>query len=537
MLVLFFSVGLFSFKTNSSLAGFDTLRGITNVKVSNITQTSATVTYNTNTAQQTILSCNSCGTHNEYIARTAHSFNISNLSPGTEYSFFILFANDSGSGNAEAHYFKTLLNLTRINLPTLTIADHTKPVILSINISQVATSSARINWTTDENSTSTVVLSGGSLSGSVITNAGQNSVTQHSVDLNNLNTRTAYTFTIKSKDASGNEIISSGHHFSTLNDPLELGNVSITEITSTGALIKWKTNRIATSRVMFPSGRTVENNDMVTAHNFNLTGLQPATTYRIRVESADSDLMQAYSTWFEFTTSTSGAGSAASYVNLTISNVRISNVSSTGARIAWTTNRNSNSHIDYYEKGTMNFGTADDENMVTQHALNLNNLKPDTLYSYRIESIDSDHGWAYSEMYEFQTDSAAADASSLDSTVGAGSQAADPALDQTDPFPMGGVDTSADGTGVAATADNSAGTPGLSNTSVSGNPPSNVNPKSWTEKAIALVNSGLAFVGIKGLPKFNLSLASIVSLFVAFIIILSFVIFIIIYFNVKKSKK
>ena len=205
--------------------------------------------------------------------------------------------------------FKTAngLTLTRIPTPTLTIIDHTKPVILSVNISNITTSSARINWETDENSSSTVVLSGGGLSGKVFTNASQSSVTQHSVDLTGLNTHTLYSFTVKSKDGFGNEITSSSSNFSTLNTPLTISNVSVTGISSTGARIKWITNRKSTSRVMYyinntNNGTTVKNDNAVTQHDFSLNELDPDTEYIFRAESADSDLVQAYSSWRVFRT-------------------------------------------------------------------------------------------------------------------------------------------------------------------------------------------------------------------------------------------
>ena len=290
------------------MANYDTQRGITNVQISNVTKNSARITFNTAISQKTSVICsNDCGRYSDSTAMAAHLFNIQNLSPGTEYSLSIIRDNDLDVINTEHYHFKTMLSLNSVTLPTLTIIDTTKPVISNIAVSQVTTSSARITWKTDENSSTTVVLSGGGQSGAVINNSNQSSVTLHSINLNNLSEYTIYSYIIKSKDGSGNEAVTASRSFSTLGIHPVISDVRISNINSTGARIRWTTNKDTTSRVMYTvkdtnNVKVVENSNAVTQHDFSLSGLEPDTKYVYQVESVDSDNIWAYGPTQEFKT-------------------------------------------------------------------------------------------------------------------------------------------------------------------------------------------------------------------------------------------
>ena len=88
------------------------------------------------------------------------------------------------------------------------------PVISSVSSSNIAPNSATITCTTDEPSTSQVEY-GPTTAYGYQTSINLTLVTSHSVNLNGLSPGTLYHYRVKSKDAAGNEAISSDYTFTT----------------------------------------------------------------------------------------------------------------------------------------------------------------------------------------------------------------------------------------------------------------------------------------------------------------------------------
>ncbi|MEK7635478.1 MAG: fibronectin type III domain-containing protein [Patescibacteria group bacterium] len=99
--------------------------------------------------------------------------------------------------------------------------DVTAPVISNVQSSNVGTNSATITWSTDEQSTSQVQYNKtGSFVSDCATNndcttLDSNPVTSHTVNLSNLDSGATYYYRVRSKDAAGNEAISSNYTFTT----------------------------------------------------------------------------------------------------------------------------------------------------------------------------------------------------------------------------------------------------------------------------------------------------------------------------------
>ena len=96
--------------------------------------------------------------------------------------------------------------------------DLTPPVISNIQASDLTSSSATITWTTDEVSDSQVEY-GKSTSYGNVTSIGSPLVTAHNVSLSGLDAQTTYNYRVRSKDAAGNQAVSSNQTFITAAPP------------------------------------------------------------------------------------------------------------------------------------------------------------------------------------------------------------------------------------------------------------------------------------------------------------------------------
>ncbi|PIR70486.1 MAG: hypothetical protein COU46_01270 [Candidatus Niyogibacteria bacterium CG10_big_fil_rev_8_21_14_0_10_42_19] len=94
-------------------------------------------------------------------------------------------------------------------------ADNIAPAILSITVTNATTTSATINWTTDEPATSKVYYLTTTPLSLPLVRSTIALVTSHSVDLTDLTASSTYYFILESADASGNTATSSESSFNT----------------------------------------------------------------------------------------------------------------------------------------------------------------------------------------------------------------------------------------------------------------------------------------------------------------------------------
>ncbi len=291
---------------------------ISAINVTNVTGTSATINWTTNESANskvyysTVSGVNTSTTTSvsDNALVTAHSIVLSNLSANTTY-YFIVSSQDASANvgiSAESSLFTSV-----------SVGDTTAPIISGVTTNSVTSSSAGINWTTNENATSKVYYSTTSpvnLSAAA-TMTGDASVTNHVLNLVGLSANTTYYFMVESKDSSGNTSISTQYQFTTsasgdVNPPV-ISAITVTATTSTSATINWTTNKSASSKVYYSTSASVDlntsasvsDNNLVTAHLVNLTGLSANTTYYFIVSSTDASGNVSLSAQQQFTTSAS----------------------------------------------------------------------------------------------------------------------------------------------------------------------------------------------------------------------------------------
>jgi hypothetical protein len=170
-------------------------------------------------------------------------------------------------------------------------------------------------------------------------------------------------------------------------------------LTPTSATVRWRTSAPATSFVEYGLTNAYGHASavdplLVTDHTVALNGLSPGTTYHYRVQSGDDAGQVALSADGAFETE---------LAPLTVSGVETVDVGTTWAVIAWTTNRASDSRVEY--GATAEYGSSSplDPSMVTAHTVTLTALLPGTIYHFRVQSDDHLGDVALSADREFET--------------------------------------------------------------------------------------------------------------------------------------
>ncbi|MHA1613783.1 MAG: fibronectin type III domain-containing protein, partial [Candidatus Thorarchaeota archaeon] len=265
---------------------------ISNVQVTNITLTSALISWTTNENSDSLIDY---GTTTDYglvagttaTSTTSHSVQLTNLSPGTTYHFKVR-SKDSAGNIAESsdNTFDTL-------------PDTTPPTISNVQAPVVDRNSATITWLTDEPATSKVEYATGSdLSNSTTTSEVTDLRKEHSVIISNLLSETTYYYRVISKDSSGNLATSSIYSFTAKSakedsTPPTIFNVATSSLSQTSVTISWQTDELSNSIVDY--GTTISLGllagnfeESTTSHSVTLTGLTASTTYYFQVRSQDA---------------------------------------------------------------------------------------------------------------------------------------------------------------------------------------------------------------------------------------------------------
>jgi hypothetical protein len=363
---------------------------ISNITVSEITVSSAKITWQTNepASTQVLYSVDDSFSNIQRVAGydTSHSVTLVGLHANTTYNFKVKSCDASNNcSESPAGQFTTLAG------------DNTPPTISDIAFSDITYNSAKISWTTNEASDSFIEYS--NTSGFTIgTMIGQKeATTTHIVLLTNLNASTTYYFKIRSRDLAGNEAISSESSFTTQEappldiTPPTISNVTVSNIQYNTALISWQTDEPASSYVEFglstSYGRIYGQDDSTTTHSVQLPkDLTPDSTYHFRVRSKDSAGNEAISSDFTFTTAEIPHDTTPPIITFDPS-TGIGQPSETQITISWATNEDSDSYIDYSTDKSFLLSQGSPI-MTTQHSVTLIGLKPGTQYFFRIRSTD-----------------------------------------------------------------------------------------------------------------------------------------------------
>jgi chitodextrinase len=349
-----------------------------------ISDSSAMLQWATDEPSQSVALCGLSSPPGQRVSESAwvtgHNLVLSGLAPATTY-FAQVFATDAaGNGPAESAV---------ISFVTLEAADTTPPVILegpmAIDISDTG---ATVYWTTDEPATGGVSYYDGGVYGVVRDDA---LTLRHSVRLTSLTPETLYSFTVASRDTSGNGPAQSDtQNFNTLatpdtSPPLIIEGPLIVNITHQSVVIRWETDESADTVIEYGLTDTLGLQEsraaLVTHHNMPIVGLDPDTTYYFRVLSTDAvGNGPAASGVYSFKTDVKGPCQKPVF---TVDPAVIS-ATDTTATIYWRTDQPADSVVLYgTKKLTL---SSSDSTMVTEHQITLTNLAAGQSYKYEARS-------------------------------------------------------------------------------------------------------------------------------------------------------
>jgi chitodextrinase len=144
-----------------------------------------------------------------------HSVVLTKLKHSTAYQFQATSSDPSGNAVQSAV----------ISFTTQAKADTTAPTLSAITVTHISASTATIEWTTDEPSSSSVRYGTTELNQTAQDPA---LVSSHSLILTGLSPSTSYTFTVSSSDANNNQATSSAQSFVTTTQPaITLSSIAI----------------------------------------------------------------------------------------------------------------------------------------------------------------------------------------------------------------------------------------------------------------------------------------------------------------------
>jgi hypothetical protein len=358
---------------------------ISNVVVSNITNTSATITWTTDQPSSSLVNF---GTTTGYGSATtldptlvtSHTVSLTGLTLGTTYDFDVVSTNASAMSANSAN--ATFLTTSVVSTP---------PVITNVTTTNLTSTSVTVNWTTDQPASSLVNYGTTTAYGSsspVLTTL----VTAHSVTLTGLAAGTAYDFDVVSANAASQSTTSPNATFTTPATtaiPPNVGYVVAWGINNSGAVVTWSTDVLANTQLAYGTTTALGQlsplqTTMAASHGVTLSGLVSGTTYYFVAQSTGANGATGYSTVMSFTTT--GTAPAGPPV---ISNVVVSSITNTSAMITWTTDQASSSQVNFGK--TTGYGSSStlDPTLVTSHSVTLTGLTLGTTYDFDVVSANS----------------------------------------------------------------------------------------------------------------------------------------------------
>lgn len=185
---------------------------------------------------------------------------------------------------------------------------------------------------------------------------------------------------------------------------LAISGVVPQSVADTSAIITWQTSKPADGAVEWgPTGsysnKTTAGEGLSKSHAVVLEGLKPEMTYQYRVISADDCGNEVVAGAPDFTTVAAGLQSGA----LSIINVNVTEISSSGASVTWVTNKPADSVLFYGTDEASMTATRRDSNYVYDHKISFEGLSPEVRYYVRVESVTEKGETAQAAALPFKT--------------------------------------------------------------------------------------------------------------------------------------
>lgn len=314
-----------------------------------------------------------------------------------------------------------LLNVTNDSLTSF-ISDFASKIGNSPAISgpdvavEVGSRTAIIRWTTDKPSNSLIAYAksdeykpDSDSPYSISAGHPDDSVTEHSVTLSNLEPNTTYHFSARSQGPIGPVSVSGDKTFQTTALFPAISNLRFDDINETSATLSWETDVPTKTTITLTNTKTgyatsTKETAYAKEHTFVVPKLDIANPYTVSILATDSDGNVSKPSVLPFTTVLSREAPKISRVR--ISTALIPDKAQTAQSIiSWKTDKPATSKVWFGEGSVTELKQSTETNdaLVTDHIVVTTLLKPGTAYTLKVESGDSAGNISQSDRYSVLT--------------------------------------------------------------------------------------------------------------------------------------
>lgn len=329
------------------------------------------------------------------IARTT-GLSYTDITPNSQIYYFKVYSMDSSNESAEMPTESTVVSI----IPQ---GRYDKPaeILSSPEVSDIKTRYSKISWVTDRVCDSKVQL--GIESGTYFQDEMYRSdmVTNHEIELTNLQPGTTYYYRVKWTDADGNTGISKESIFQTKPAPI-VEDIIVDTVGLNYAILKLTTSGSTKAEIVFGKtknyGGSKEINTATTSSEYSvmLTDLEDGSEYHYKIVLTDEEGYK-YESFEDHLFSTPPRPK--------LSNVQIQEkkgVPSPTVEVFWESNIATNSIVRYSQNGST-LDKVDMELVKGEHKMEVADLQSNTNYQLVVEGVDSFGNRAVSDAYLFTT--------------------------------------------------------------------------------------------------------------------------------------
>jgi len=289
---------------------------------------------------------------------------------------------------------------------------------------EVGADQATVRWTTDVESTSQVAMASESAYTpeadepyqQIVGNT-ENLVTEHEVTLYELQPNTTYHYQLRSKADLGPVATSRDFTFTTGSETLEITSFYSQVVDRNTASFRWVTNQEATSEVTLTpyhgdtlavdESKTVRDTTMTTIHEMEISEFKEGMFYNVQLASTGNNGNTVREELDRFATQEDDLPPEILHVKAD-STVYTDNSDKIQTIISWMTNEPTTSRV-LYQKGVhgssveLEESTDLNDNYTKEHVSVITKFEPGTVYTFRVESIDSGGNRQVSKPHTFMT--------------------------------------------------------------------------------------------------------------------------------------
>ena len=320
---------------------------------------------------------------------TKHEVVINGLLSNTAYHFMIASTDLAGNiGQSSDDSFRTSA-----------IA-----ALSGVSITNITLSSAVVTWETASPTTSVVEY--GSTTSYGKNTSDKTNANTHKIELTSLSAGQTYHLRVNGLDKNSNSVASDDYIFATYATP-KLETYNVDEVTDSLAKLTWKTNVPTDSMVEYLNKASGESStqgmpDTTADHRVSVTNLEAGTEYEVKIKGTDVNKNSFTSNPFTLTTAADTQSPDISQVK-TESSLISGKEEKVQSIIFWKTNESSTSQVRFEEgvtiSDTFSQESREDDNLTTNHIIVLTNLKPGTVYHFKVVSKDQSGNESISENF------------------------------------------------------------------------------------------------------------------------------------------